>query len=262
MLLPSNPLYINKFYFHDALTPNSGTMPDTGTAFATSAGGGDTTGDASGARTPRDATHIIGTNSPDIESVVTANANQTLQVWGHRRFVTRPLAAFVFDNTMIWSCAYARSESNSAHNQRIITTVYGWRPSTGAVIAAGLFQPLGSEPTSAGAEQVETLTGSSNSGSIQNGDILVFEFSTSFTQSMSTAYTENFAYDGSIEGSTTTCASFISFSTPLQVYAYQQGPAQAAMQAVKRSAYYMLGGLWRPEPKKLWLPPKKELVLC
>lgn len=225
---------IAKFYLHDAASPNTGIMPSNSPIawFQTA------TGDATGATTARDATDVIGTANPDIESTITSNADTNTQNWGHRRFVSRPLAAqsIPFNTPISWHFSYARTESNLNHNQSIRCQVYAWRPSTGARVGSAstnIVEFDGAEPTVAAAEQVENITGliGSVSLSIQNGDILVFDVGTVFTQGMATAYTESFAYDGTTEASTTTCASFVTppsaltlaaATTPSLVYADQR----------------------------------------
>lgn len=253
---------IAKFYLLDAVTPNTGTMPGAGDAFAAS---NDVTGDASGARTARDATDVIGTSNPDIESSVTANADTNPQTWGHRRFVSRPLAAHTFavgDGN--WTFSYARTESNLNHNQSVQVIITAWRPSTGSTLYTGssdrcLLQ--GTEPTSAGVQQAQSVTGAwgSTSVTIQNGDILVFEVFTTFTQGMSTAYTEQFAYNGTTEGSTTTCASFVSPPAALDLFVgYQPRNAGVNHQnpgvLMEHRDWERKRNLWRPRRPKLWKP--------
>lgn len=219
---------ISKFYLLDATTPNSGTMPGSGDAFKGegTSSSNDNNGDATGARTARDATDVAGTSNPDIESVITSNADTLTQRWGHRRFVSRPIAARTFaPGDGNWTFSYARSEANLNHNQSIRCNVYLWRPSTGA--AVGTFNVSnssqaimgGSEPTVAATEQAESVTGTwalSTAGA--DGDVLVFEIATVFLQAMATAYTDNFAYNGTTEASTTTCASFVTPPSALTLY--------------------------------------------
>lgn len=214
---------ISKFYLHDAATPNAGTMPS-GVLHVTSSADA-TTGDATGARTARDATNVIGTANPDTESTITANADTNQQLWGHRRFVSRPLAAHTFDFTDgNWTFSYARTESNLNHNQSIRLCMYLWRPSTGAIVgtlANDSSTFVGSEPASASTETAESLTqlfGASATTIALDGDILVFDVTAVFTQGMATAYTEQFAYDGTTEASTTTCASFVTPPAALTLY--------------------------------------------
>jgi hypothetical protein len=206
---------IGKFYLLDAATPNTGTMPSDSPAAWT----GPPTGDAPGATVARDATDVAGTSNPDIESVVTSNADLLLQAWGHRRFVSRPLAAHTFaaaDGN--WTFSYARSESSLLHNQNILLNVTAWRPGTGAGVADLVTFNTATEPTVAATEQAESITATSGSHSIIDGDILVFDVCTQFTQGMSTSYTEQFAYNGTTEASTTTCASFVTPPSALTLF--------------------------------------------
>ncbi len=118
---------ISKFYLLDAVSPNTGIMPSNSPA-AISHGTPD--GNATGASTARDATDVIGASNPDLESSITSNATTVQQIWGHRRFVSRPLAAQTI-NDGTWTFSYARSESSLNHNQSVSCRPYYWRPSTG-----------------------------------------------------------------------------------------------------------------------------------
>jgi hypothetical protein len=216
---------ISKFYLLDAATPNTGTMPGAGDAFANAVafGVGDVTGDATGARTARDATDVKGTSNPDLESVFTSIANTSAQSWGHRRFVSRPLAAHTFavgDGNWTFSCA--RYESNTNHNQKIGVYISFWRPTTGARVGTTSDVKVIAEGTSA---NVTTETAVSIPGtwptagtSIIDGDIAVFEVFSFFTQGMATAYTDSFAYNGTTEASTTSCASFVTPPAALTLF--------------------------------------------
>jgi len=204
---------ISKFYFHDAATPNTGIMP-TG-AFVSS---GDTTGDATGARTARDATDVIGTLQTS--ATITATANTSTQSWGYRRFVSRPLAAQTIPFSGIWTFSYARAESNLAHNMSANLNIYVWRPSTGVSVGGVIINASGTEPTVAATEQAESVsTAASSDVACNAGDILVFEVGDAFIQGMSTAYTSTFYYDGTTEASATSCASFVTPPSALTLFA-------------------------------------------
>lgn len=219
---------IAKFYLLDAATPNAGTMPSG--ALRISNTGTATTGDATGARTARDATDVAGTSNPDIESTITAVADVNQQLWGHRRFVTRPLAAQSTPGGT-WTFSYARSESNLNHNQAVRCVVYRWRPSDSS--QSGVLQTfVGAEPTTAATEQAESIPiNFPTAETLLDGDLLVFDVTTVFTQGMGTAYTEQFAYNGTTEASTTTCASFI---TPSAALTLSAGGAAAQVPYVNR----------------------------
>lgn len=177
-------------------------MPGASTAFFESK---DSTGDATGARTARDATDVIGTFQTS--SITTFNANTLAQAWGHRRFVSHPLAAHTFaiaDGN--WTFSFAGSESNTNHSGSFKLYAYVWRPSTGLAVdtnRAGAFAGI-----SATSETALTASVAWNGTTTAlDGDILVFEISDTTTQSMSSAYNSTFFYDGTTEANTTSCAS-------------------------------------------------------
>lgn len=218
---------ISKFYMHDAATSNTGTMP-TGAFIA---GAPDTTGDATGARTARDANGTIGV--AQTSATITSTANTSFQTWGLRRFVSAPLAATSFAITDgNWTFSTAGSESSTNHNQSLTAGIYCWRPSTGLQVGTvniliGLAE---SGTTQTALSGTSTWTGSV---SILDGDILVFEVSDEFTQAMATAYTSSFFYDGTTEASTTSCATFVTPPSALTLFtAAPTGAPQPLHQSV------------------------------
>lgn len=180
--------------------------------------GSDTTGDATGALTSRAANDVIG--ALQVSTLVTANADTLTQNWGHRRFVSAPLAATTFaaaDGN--WTGTWARSESNTNHSGSFSLYVTLWRPSTGARVGTVRALVSGGVLLATG-ELTDNISGAWNgTQAILDGDILVFEVAESFTQSMSTAYTSSFYYDGTTEASTTSCASFVTPPAALTLYA-------------------------------------------
>lgn len=214
---------IAKFYLHDATSPNTGTMPSNSPAVI---GGGvlGTGTEAAGASTARDATDVIGTANPDTESSITSQASSTVvQRLGHRRFVSRPLAATTFaDTDGNWTWSYARSQSNTNHNSTSGAPIncigYLWRPSGGTRVGTTVVQFAGTKLLVTG-ETADSVIGTwSLTQAILDGDIIVFDVFSLFQQGMATAYTDQFAYDGTTEASTTTCASFITPPAPLTLY--------------------------------------------
>lgn len=210
---------ISKFYLLDAATPNTGNLP-TSAEPITSSWGSPETGAAADAYTVRDATDVPGSSNPDVESSFSSNANQNLQRWAHRRFISRPLAAQTIQGGVngTWTLSYARYESNNAHNQVIICMVRVWRPTALHFVDYTLAYIVGTEGgLSEGYESV-TDDGRGDDFNINNGDCLVFDILSYFTQSMSTSYTDYFCYDGTTEASTTTCASFVSPPSALTLF--------------------------------------------
>jgi hypothetical protein len=198
---------ISRFDLLDAASPNTGTMPSDSPAWTL----GTPTGDATGATIARDATDTPGISNPDLESSITSAADLNAQCWGHRRFVSRPLANQILPGGG-WHFSYARSESSLNHHQRIVCSIYAWRPATGLQVGSQINNPTGAEPTIAATEQAESVSLSFNllAGlAIQDEDILVFDIASSFTQDMSISYTEQFAYDGTTDADTVSCASFV-----------------------------------------------------
>lgn len=212
---------ISKFYLLDATSPNTGTMPS-GVLLISPTGTTATTGDAAGSTTARDATDVAGTSNPDIETTITSNADTLVQNWGLRRFVSRPLAAQTLTAGDTWTFSYARQESNLNHNQSTTVTVYVWRPSSGLRIGGGSNTGVsvsGGEPTVAATVQAQSTTQVWNSSiTLVDGDILVFDVTATFQQSMATAYTDSFEYNGTTEASITTCASFVSPPAALTLF--------------------------------------------
>jgi hypothetical protein len=214
---------ISKFYLLDAASPNGGTLPGSLQAIRVGHSGSASDGDATGARTARDAIDAHGSSNPDIDTTITSLANTITQSWGHRRFVSRPLAAQTIANGGTWTFSYARSESNTAHNQAIQCTVYVWRPSTGAQVGTGECSFAGTEPASASTETAESITANwLTAVTLQDGDVLVFDIATNFVQSMSTSYTESFSYNGTTDASATTCASFVTPPSALTTLDWNQ----------------------------------------
>lgn len=209
---------VSKFYLHDAATGNTGTMPGASTPFQYTAIS--FTGYATGGQTARAADGTVGPGQTS--SVITAAANQAPQYWGHRRFVSEPLAAHTFANADgNWTFSAANAESNLNHNQQISLMIYAWRPGTGALVWAAQhgLSCWFAEPGSASTETAASATGAFfETLSILDGDILVFEVSDNFTQGMSSAYTSTFYYDGTTEASASNCASFVAPPSALTLF--------------------------------------------
>lgn len=245
---------IQKFYFLDATSPNTGTMPSNSPAAIL---GVTVTGDAAGASTARDTSATPGTANPDTESSITATADTNPQLWGHRRWVSRPLAARgVFttgEGFWTWSCAW--TESNAAHNCRPNVVMYVWRPSTGAQVGTQTVSIQLAEPgtTQTALNATALVQDGLDPQPVANGDILVFDVSSGFTQSMSVAYTDQGAYNGTTEASTTTCASFVNAPIALTLGGYQPRNAGVNLQD-PGVLMEKLRNVWRPRRPKLWKP--------
>ena len=212
---------IAKFYLLDAVSPNTGIMPSNDPSVI---GGGPlgAGSSAAGAATARDATDVAGTSNPDLEATCTAEAAATSQILGLRRFVSRPLAAQTFaPGDGNWTFDWAAFDSNTNHagaGDGTRCDIYCWRPSTGAQVGTGI-APIGLSGTLSTTEaHFSAVSTFGPSTTIQDGDILVFDVFTNFTQGMAVAYTESFSYNGTTEGSITTCASFVTPPSPLTLF--------------------------------------------
>ena len=267
---------ISKFYLLDAATPNTGTMRSDS---PTVEFGGADTGDATGASTARDATDVAGTSQ--ITTTITANADLTAQVWGHRRFVSRPLAAHTFapaDGN--WTLSAAFAESNLNHNAAVTCFGYIWRPGSGARVGSGngLSSPGAvdgffvflSEPTVAATEQAKTSTAAWNKTAgttIQDGDILVFDFLVQFTQGTAKNYTDSFSYNGTTEASATSCASFVTPPAALTLFTAAAATARPTQTVVRQAVQRAATRCWARRPQssiivpRLWTPESDLAVI-
>lgn len=139
-------------------------------------------------------------------------------------FASQPLASnqTVGGGTMILNTAQNASSAAAAFQMNAIN-VYVWRPSTSTVVGyirdAGGTQ-LANNPGGTG-ETVTNITGITTTAiAAKRGDIIVCEMWSRFTQSMGTAYTVNFYYDGTTANTTqgasvTNHASFVEFTENL-----------------------------------------------
>jgi MSHA biogenesis protein MshQ len=192
-------------YFHDAATPNLGTLPATTTLSSTTPNV-----TATGAGTNRDMDETIGT--AQASAALTTLAQMGLQANWFRRFLSRPLAAQTLP-TGVWTIQGGASEANAASNMLPWGAVIKvWRPSTGAVVATLLDNPaLGIVANEPGTTETNrsSSTGSIAGVAVNDGDVLIIELWADNTQANATARTNTIFYDGTTEGSTTSNAAFL-----------------------------------------------------
>jgi len=248
---------ISKFYFLDAATPNSGTMP-TG-AFVNPHFGAGT--DATGSQTARDSTDTPG--AAQTSAVATAAANTSTQTLQLRRYVSRPLAARTFANADgNWTWDYAALESNTNHKAGFQINVYGWRPSTGAQVGTGGLVIGTAAPTTTAEAHYNAAAGwGGTSLTIQDGDVLVFEITDNFTQSMGTAYPSTYFYNGTTDASTTNAASYI---TPPSALTLFSGAPTSLVAAPRRNMAGLITRMSRLTRRRsgIWVPADwKEKIL-
>ena len=214
---------IQKFYFHDATTSNTGTLPS-GEHSASSPSVTETT-----ATTQRSMDGSAGSSQTDAH--LTSLANTTAQPSLFRMFESGPLAAQTIAAGN-WQLSMAAKEDAAAANMHLCMCLYAWRPSTGAVVGSAIVDsPSATTGNVAEPGTSQTaVTDTSISGSavtVQDGDILVCEiWHDSTHQGASATHIETFYYDGTTEGSTSNCASFL--LAPSNVY--MQGDAVPTLQ--------------------------------
>jgi hypothetical protein len=146
----------------------------------------------------------------------------TSQQYMHiRRFISPPLngAQTVGGGTLTFNCAGEESNTNMNHWWNNIHIVV-WDPISGTVrgtVKNGSTSSMGgSEPTSQSSEQVDHWTTSTSAVSAKDGDHIIIEIGSVYTQGMATSYTGTFYFDGTTENTTENAsvsnhASFVSF---------------------------------------------------
>jgi len=192
-----------KFYFHDAATADSGTLPSATTLSATTP-----SVTAGTAGTNRDMNQTIG--AAQVSSALSTLGQIGLQQNWFRRFLSRPLAAQTLP-TGVWTIQGGASESST--NSNVLpwgAVIKVWRPSTGMVVATLLDSPvLGTVEPGTSETNISSATGSINGVGVNDGDILVVELWTQNTQGNTTVRTNTIFYDGTTEASTSTNAAFL-----------------------------------------------------
>jgi hypothetical protein len=159
--------------------------------------------------------------SSQTSATLTTLATVVTQDSWMRRFCSAPIAAQTIDNAVVTiTLAVAASESNAVSNFLVTGTLGVWRPSAGSLVGLIADDTVGNTPGfEPGTTETWGTSTTSGSGSVtsQNGDILVLEIwrGQGVGQSMSTAYTNVFFYDGTTEGSASNAASYIDFSTAI-----------------------------------------------
>lgn len=195
---------ISKFYFHDATTGDTGTLPSsqvyTQSVIST----------RTGANTNRSADATIGTSEVSCGIGVQHAKGYEFM----RRFVSAPLAAQSFSGTVTYEGCFSQNYASAGPVGSVGVSI--WRPSTGSKVsefAYPIYASLGSFSTSK--EWLVPQLSQDASGSSSSGDILVFEVFAANDAETTPDYSANFYFDGTTESSTTSAASFITFSNPV-----------------------------------------------
>ena len=166
--------------------------------------------DAPGALTPRQLSLTKGTAHVGITQNTLATTSQQTIFFG--TFVSPPLAASVlFDydifNIAQFSVGNAESSTNANFSVAWLDVIC-FRPSTGAIVGvlgpASAYNSVPQEPTATDTVQSVYITGQDKGPPTADftgepGDVIVVQVSARFTQSMGSAYTGSFYFDGSTE---------------------------------------------------------------
>ncbi len=207
-----------KLYFHNATTTVGGTLPG-----ATSLSATTPSVTATGASTNRDMDTVIGT--AEVSATLTTLSPTTLQKNWFRRFLSKPLEAQTLP-TGVWTIQGGALESSSNANMLAWGAVIKvWRPSTGAVVATLLDNPLlGTTEPGTSESNISTATPSIAGVAVNQGDVLVIELWAQNTQGSSGARTNTIYYNGTTEGATTSNAAFLQAPGGITFYVVPPGP--------------------------------------
>ena len=188
-----------KFYFHDALTGDTGTLPTTSQSARGTPG------------LTSDATTVNRSMNTSIGVLQASKAITASGVGAKKEYFTRfcstPLAAQTIA-AATWNLSFA-AKTTVVGNQAFFTAtwvspcLYVWRPGTGAIVGTIIDAAGTGFAGSQGANAEISTTGTFSGSAVttQAGDILCFEVYLSYT-STSTSTTVTFFYDGTTEDTT------------------------------------------------------------
>lgn len=204
---------VTRFYFHDATSTNTGTMPGAGTSASS------TVPDwvyLDGLMRAMDGT--IGT--AQTSKGFTTAAQTTTQAGMIVRFVSAPIAAqSLASQGITYSAAHSESSTSSDFLPSFVLSL--WRPSSGAYVATLYDGPSGLLFLEPGTSETATSgSRTATAATAQDGDILVLEvWRAPNTQAMATGYTNTVYYDGTTVSSATTNAAYIEFTNDVALLA-------------------------------------------
>lgn len=205
---------VSKFYFHDAVTTVSGTLPGASTLSVTASSVAVT-----GSGTNRAMDGSLGAGQ--VSQAWTTLANTSAQPTFIRRFISDPIGVNTFgvDPLASISWFWSGSESNTNSNFYAHAKVWLWRPSTGAIVATLYDAPPPGVSEFSTSQSGLAAGGTSGAGALASatsadGDVVVVEWwRSTTTQSMGTAYTNTVFYDGTQDAAMTSNAgSYFTFA--------------------------------------------------
>lgn len=203
---------MTRFYFHGAIHPDAANMPQTNQHTLTPTSG--KVFDSFTANRTMDGN----TGSNDTGASITTNASTSQQTLYFHRFVSLPLNLNSDGgiSAQTWTYNFAAWETNSStnfpvtsNNKTMPINCYVWRPRTQQKIASILQGNSNAEfdEITAGGSQARvvhgTFAGSAvAAGSLENGDVIIFEVWAQITQGSATAYTVQWWMDGNTVNTT------------------------------------------------------------
>jgi hypothetical protein len=200
---------IQKFYWHDASSGVSGTLP-VGEHSAQSS-----VGTVTGATTVRSMDGTKGVSQASV-TYTTANTTTAQQTW-FRTFISSPLARQRIDAGN-WQIQLSAQENNSGSNFKVTCVIYAWRPSTGAVVGSLIsdFAADTLEPSTS-VTVISDATIAGTAVDVLDGDVLVCEVwrDVAVQSGSPSNWTNIIKYDGTTENSTTNEAAFLLAPLPI-----------------------------------------------
>lgn len=214
---------LSKFYLRDAVNTVSGTLPSTAQTAST------VVATVSGASTARFMGGVIGTAQVSQAQVIAT----TGLVW-FRQYVSDLIAAQTFkrDGTfgVLGSGACQTSTAVRPYSWRFWVGV--WRPSTGALVGTlydgGGIIEFGSSGTAETAGAGATRNPAGADVVSADGDVLVVQL---YDNTGASGGTHTLYYDGTTEASAASNASFVSFSVPVTMFGFDEGPGVSEVRA-------------------------------
>jgi len=137
----------------------------------------------------------------------TTLANTSAQPTFIRRYLSEPLGVNTFGSGALSFCrvGVGLQESSTNSTFAINAKLWIWRPSTGSIVATLSDVGTAATPSAVTTEQWLVPNPTLTAGTSADGDVLVVEiWRSTATQSMATAYTNTFYYDGATVPSLTT----------------------------------------------------------
>lgn len=181
-----------------------------------------------------------------VSDVLASNATLSSTTYYWTKFISNPLTGVSSISANTWQLVYAFAQSHANANYiGPVVYVYVWRPSTGARVGWINDQVNPADITEPGAINSERLKKTTFSGSavasVQDGDVIIWEYASRVTQGTAAIYNQTLYYDGTDEyagGSTgnvvTDMATYIETPQNLTFQAPEQDATSTAKQVINK----------------------------